>query len=99
MQPLDKVSCISAIKMNEFILYCSRFALPLQCRTMARTITTMSMARASAAMTIDNDGKFGTKWLAKVSRMWYNLWHKQKAGPIVENNNTTNRQLRYTYNK
>lgn len=47
---------------------------------------------------IDNDGKFGTKWLAKVSRMWYNLWHKQKAGPIVENNNTTNRQLRYTYN-
>ena len=41
MQPLDKVSCISAIKMNEFILYCSRFALPLQCRTMARTTTTV----------------------------------------------------------
>ena len=51
MQPLDKVSCISAIKMNEFILYCSRFALPLQCRTMARTTTTMLMARASAAIT------------------------------------------------
>ena len=51
MQPLDKVSCISAIKMNEFILYCSRFALPLQYRTMARTTTTISMARASAAMT------------------------------------------------
>ena len=27
--------------MNEFILYCSRFALPLQCRTMARTTTTV----------------------------------------------------------
>lgn len=52
MQPLDKVSCISAIKMNEFILYCSRFALPLQYRTMARTTTTMWMARVSAAMTV-----------------------------------------------
>ena len=53
MLPLDKVSCISAIKMNEFILYCSRFALPLQCRTMARTITIMPMARVSAAITAD----------------------------------------------
>ena len=45
IENLDKVSCISAIKMNEFILYYSRFALPLQCRTMARTTTTMWTAR------------------------------------------------------
>lgn len=66
MQPLDKVSCISAIKMNEFILYCSRFALPLQCRTMARTITTMLTERASAAMT--------AAW--RLRR--HMLWHEQR---------------------
>ncbi|KIP61675.1 hypothetical protein ST43_02540 [Prevotella pectinovora] len=27
---LDKVGCISAMKINKFILHCSRFALPLQ---------------------------------------------------------------------
>ena len=46
---------------------------------------------------LDIEGKFPTKSAATISRWWYNLWHKDKAGPVIENEHTANRQLRFTY--
>ena len=45
----------------------------------------------------DIEGKFPFKWMANLSRCWYNLFHKVKAGPVVRNN-TGNIKYRYTYN-
>ena len=61
-------------------------------------ISTYSYCFNNPLSYIDHDGRFGKKWIANLSRKWYNLWHKQKAGPIIENKNTTNKQFRYTYN-
>ena len=45
----------------------------------------------------DKKGKFPSKAAAIISRAWYNLWHKDAAGPIIENKNASNPQFRYTY--
>ena len=45
----------------------------------------------------DIEGKFPFKWMANLSRCWYNLFHKVKASPVVRNN-TGNIKYRYTYN-
>ncbi len=47
---------------------------------------------------VDQDGRFCKKWLAKISRSWYNLWHKQKAGKIIKNEDATQNKFKYTYN-
>ena len=46
---------------------------------------------------IDNDGRFSQKWMANLSRNWYNLTHKDKAGEIIENKDATKSQFKYTY--
>lgn len=46
---------------------------------------------------LDKKGKFPSKAAAIISRAWYNLWHKDAAGPIIENKNASNPQFRYTY--
>jgi len=46
---------------------------------------------------IDHDGRFSQKWMANLSRNWYNLWNKEKAGEIVENKDATKSQFKYTY--
>ena len=46
---------------------------------------------------IDPDGNFRWKALAEASRKWYNLWHKNKASEVIENRDTKNPSLRYSY--
>ena len=46
---------------------------------------------------IDPDGNFRWKALAEASRKWYNLWHKNKASEVIENRDTKNPILRYSY--
>ena len=46
---------------------------------------------------IDPDGNFKWKALAEASRSWYNLWHKNKASEVIENRDTKNPCLRYSY--
>lgn len=46
---------------------------------------------------IDHDGRFSKKWMANLSRDWYNLTHKDKAGEIIENKDATKSQFKYTY--
>jgi RHS repeat-associated protein len=46
---------------------------------------------------IDHDGRFSQEWMANLSRGWYNLWHKEKAGKIIENKDATKSQFKYTY--
>ena len=46
---------------------------------------------------IDPDGNFKWKALAEASRSWYNLWHNNKASEVIENRDTKNPYLRYSY--
>lgn len=46
---------------------------------------------------IDPDGRFAFKWLANLSRSWYNLWHNDKASPVIENKDVKNNLFKYTY--
>ena len=46
---------------------------------------------------IDHDGRFSKKWMANLSRSWYNLTHKDNAGEIIENKDATKSQFKYTY--
>ena len=46
---------------------------------------------------IDPDENFRWKALAEASRKWYNLWHKNKASEVIENRDTKNPSLRYSY--
>ena len=61
-------------------------------------ITTYAYCINNPVAYIDHDGKFSKKWMANISRTWYNLWHKQKAGPIIENKDATTSKFKYTYN-
>lgn len=46
---------------------------------------------------VDPDGRFAFKCLANLSRNWYNLWHKDKASPVIENKEVKNNLFKYTY--
>ena len=69
---------------------------PMQEKT--SNITTYAYCINNPVAYIDHDGKFSKKWMANISRTWYNLWHKQKAGPIIENKDATTSKFKYTYN-
>jgi RHS repeat-associated protein len=69
---------------------------PMQEKT--SNITTYAYCINNPVAYIDRDGKFSKKWMANISRTWYNLWHKQKAGPIIENKDATTSKFKYTYN-
>jgi len=69
---------------------------PMQEKTL--NITTYAYCINNPVAYIDHDGKFSKKWMANISRTWYNLWHKQKAGPIIENKDATTSKFKYTYN-
>lgn len=47
---------------------------------------------------IDIDGKYGFKCVADFARNWYNLWHSEKAGPVIYNGDATNQKFKYTFN-
>ena len=68
---------------------------PMQEKT--SNITTYAYCINNPVAYIDHDGKFSKKWMANISRTWYNLWHKQKAGPIIENKDATTSKFKYTY--
>ena len=46
---------------------------------------------------IDHDGRFSQKWMANLSRNWHNLWHKDKADPIIENKAAKEAVNKFTY--
>ena len=69
---------------------------PMQEKT--SNITTYAYCINNPVAYIDHDGKFSKKWMANISRTWYNLWHKQKAGPIIENKDATTSKFKYIYN-
>ena len=47
---------------------------------------------------IDRDGKFSSEFVANVSRNMYNLFHKNEAGPVIQNKDATDSRFRFTYN-
>ena len=60
--------------------------------------STFSYCIGNPIKLVENDGRFPYKWQAKLSRWFYNRFHKIKASPIYENKEVKNPRFRYTYN-